>query len=430
MKKFFALAIIMLLCLLCLCSCDQNSNSGGNETYGEKFTAGIGINTQGHKLHDVEITVKNYGIITLTLDETIAPITVQNFIKLANDGFYDGLTFHRIIDGFMIQGGDPNGDGTGGSPETIKGEFAANGVANSLPHVRGVISMARKSYPYDSASSQFFIMHKDSYNLNGQYAAFGWVTSGIEFVDEICEDTLVLDNNGTVKKKNQPVILSVRVVEKENTGNNNSSTNSGNNGTTNNGSTQNGLLEEKTATYGEAFEANIGIDTTGHTLHNVEITIKNCGIITLTLDETIAPITVQNFIKLANEGFYDGLTLHRIIAGFMIQGGDPAGNGTGGSDEKIKGEFALNGVDNPLPHVRGVISMARRSSPYDSASSQFFIMHETSPHLDGSYAAFGWVTSGIEFVDEICEKVPVIDSNGTVPSQYKPIIESVRVVTE
>lgn len=403
MKKILALAFIMLICLFCLCACN---NGSGNETYGEKFTAGIGIDTTGHKLHHVEITVKNYGIITLTLDETIAPITVQNFVKLANEGFYDGLTLHRIIEGFMMQGGDPKGDGTGGSPETIKGEFAINGVSNPIPHVRGVISMARLSYPYDSASSQFFIMHKDYPSLNGSYAAFGWVTSGMEFVDAICEEAQVEDNNGTVLKKNQPVILSVRVVGSEGGENNKPERVPGN------------------ETYGEAFEANIGIDTTGHVLHNVEIKIEKYGIITLTLDETIAPITVQNFIKLANEGYYDGLNFHRIIEGFMMQGG------AGATTETIKGEFSVNGVENPLLHVRGVISMARKSSPYDSATSQFFIMHEDAPHLDGNYAAFGWVTSGMEFVDAICEETPVTDGNGSVPSASRPKILSVRVVTE
>ncbi|MBQ8496843.1 MAG: peptidylprolyl isomerase [Clostridia bacterium] len=195
----------------------------GAETYGNAFDANINIDTQGHTLHKVEITVKNYGIITLELDETLAPITVQNFIKLANEGFYDGLTVHRIIKGFMIQGGDPKGNGTGGSEETIKGEFSYNGIENDLSHVRGVISMARQGEnPYygitaeianNSASSQFFIMHKDYTGLDGQYAAFGWVTSGMEFVDQICEDTKVTDSNGTVLTKNQPVIVSVRVIE-------------------------------------------------------------------------------------------------------------------------------------------------------------------------------------------------------------------------
>lgn len=158
--------------------------------------------------YDCEIKVKNYGSIKLKLDANIAPITVSNFVGLANDGFYNGLTFHRIIKGFMIQGGDPNGDGTGGSKQTIKGEFSANGVDNPLKHTRGVISMAR-SQLYDSASSQFFIMHEDTSSLDGQYAAFGCAYSGMDIVDKICDDVKTEDSNGTVSKKNQPVIESI-----------------------------------------------------------------------------------------------------------------------------------------------------------------------------------------------------------------------------
>ena len=137
---------------------------------------------------------------------------VSNFIALANRGFYDGLTFHRIISGFMIQGGDPLGNGTGGSSKTIKGEFASNGVKNSISHVRGTISMARSSMP-NSASSQFFIVHQDSTFLDGQYAAFGTVTSGMEVVDKICADTAVEDDNGTVAKNNQPVIEKITIID-------------------------------------------------------------------------------------------------------------------------------------------------------------------------------------------------------------------------
>lgn len=158
--------------------------------------------------YDCDIKVKNYGSIKLKLDANIAPITVSNFVGLANDGFYNGLTFHRIIKGFMIQGGDPNGDGTGGSKQTIKGEFTANGVDNPLKHTRGVISMAR-SQSYDSASSQFFIMHEDTSSLDGQYAAFGCAYSGMDIVDKICDDVKTEDSNGTVSKKNQPVIESI-----------------------------------------------------------------------------------------------------------------------------------------------------------------------------------------------------------------------------
>lgn len=162
--------------------------------------------------HHAEIVVKNYGTIALELDADVAPITVENFANLVNEGFYNGLTFHRIISGFMIQGGDPLGNGTGGSSKTIKGEFASNGVKNSISHVRGTISMARSSMP-NSASSQFFIVHQDSTFLDGQYAAFGTVTSGMEVVDKICADTAVEDDNGTVAKNNQPVIEKITIID-------------------------------------------------------------------------------------------------------------------------------------------------------------------------------------------------------------------------
>ena len=139
----------------------------------------------------------------------------------------------------------------------------------------------------------------------------------------------------------------------------------------------------------------------------VQIEMSDGGIIKIELDPKAAPITCANFEKLVSEGFYDGLIFHRVIAGFMIQGGDPTGTGMGGSDETIKGEFAVNGIKNPLSHKRGVISMARRGDSYDSGSCQFFIVHETSANnsasLDGKYAAFGEVISGMDIVDEIAE---------------------------
>ena len=162
--------------------------------------------------HHAVIKVKNYGNISVELYADTAPITVNNFIELANSGFYDGLTFHRVIKGFMIQGGDPNGNGTGGSSKTIKGEFSENGVENDLKHERGVISMAR-SAAYDSASSQFFIMHKTTSSLDGSYAAFGRVTDGMDVVDKIAENTPVTDSNGTVAAANQPVIETIKIID-------------------------------------------------------------------------------------------------------------------------------------------------------------------------------------------------------------------------
>lgn len=160
-----------------------------------------------------------------------------------------------------------------------------------------------------------------------------------------------------------------------------------------------------------------------------EITVKDYGTIKLELDEGTAPITVANFVKLAKDGFYDGLTFHRIMDGFMIQGGDPRGNGTGGSDEKIKGEFKNNGVDNPISHVKGVISMARSNDP-DSASSQFFITVADATFLDGSYAAFGRVTEGMEIAEKIAKDAKPVDNNGTIPADQQPVIEHIVIVDE
>lgn len=163
-------------------------------------------------IHHAVIDIQEYGEIQIELDADTAPITVTNFVKLAQEGFYDGITFWRIIDGFMIQGGDPKGNGTGGSGENIKGEFSSNGVENDISHVRGTISMARASAP-DSASSQFFIVHEDSTFLDGDYAAFGHVTEGMEVVDKICEDAQPTDNNGTISAQEQPVINSIWIID-------------------------------------------------------------------------------------------------------------------------------------------------------------------------------------------------------------------------
>ena len=162
--------------------------------------------------HNVVISVEDYGDIYVELDADTAPITVTNFINLANSGFYDGLTFHRIIEGFMIQGGDPAGDGTGGSSETIKGEFSLNGVENNISHERGVISMARAS-DYDSASSQFFIVQEDSTQLDSRYAAIGQVNEGMDIVDKIASDAEPIDDNGTIASDEQPIITTIKVLD-------------------------------------------------------------------------------------------------------------------------------------------------------------------------------------------------------------------------
>ena len=158
------------------------------------------------------ITVRDYGEIELELDEGSAPVTTANFIKLAQSGFYDGLTFHRIMDGFMIQGGDPKGNGTGGAEEKIQGEFEKNGFANPISHVKGVISMARSNDP-NSASSQFFITVADSTFLDGSYAAFGRVIAGMEIAEQIAKDARPVDNNGSIPAADQPVIESIVITD-------------------------------------------------------------------------------------------------------------------------------------------------------------------------------------------------------------------------
>lgn len=205
MKKKHLLLSITLLCILfSMTACGQKASSNSSSDDTQNQLSGK---------HHVAIEVNNYGTIEVELDADTAPITVTNFINLANSGFYNGLTFHRVIDGFMIQGGDPNGDGTGGSSEKIKGEFKSNGVPNNISHVRGTISMARSS-ANNSASSQFFIMQKDTTSLDGQYAAFGTVTSGMDIVDKICKDCTDTNQNGVITDKSkQPVISTVMVVD-------------------------------------------------------------------------------------------------------------------------------------------------------------------------------------------------------------------------
>ncbi len=327
--------------------------------------------------HKAKIQIQNYGTIELDLYGKEAPITVDNFDYLANLGFYEGLTFHRIIEGFMMQGGGFDTNGEERRAFEIDGEFSANGVENRILHERGVISMAR-SNDMNSASSQFFIMHEEAPHLDGSYAAFGKVTKGMEIVDKICKDARPVDSNGSMRVEDRPIIKSV-IVDK--------------------------------------------ILTPTHT---AKIEIANYGIIELELYGNDAPITVANFEKLANEGFYEGLTFHRIISGFMMQGGGFDESGNHKEADTIKGEFWANGTKNPVLHRRGVISMAR-SNDANSASSQFFIMHETSPHLDHSYAGFGRVTAGIEIVDKICQDAVPTDGNGSIAIGQRPVITKVTV---
>lgn len=197
MKRNFKMFLILMMGIILVGGCNSNEKK-----------------LEKKDLVYVQMEIRNYGTIKLELDPNVAPITVENFVNLVEKGFYNGLTFHRIIDKFMIQGGDPLGTGRGGSGKTIKGEFESNGVKNSISHVRGTISMAR-SNDKNSASSQFFIVHEDSTALDGDYAAFGHVISGMEVVDKIAKSVQTEDDDGTVLKENQPKIIKIEIIPKE-----------------------------------------------------------------------------------------------------------------------------------------------------------------------------------------------------------------------
>ena len=228
MKKIITLVITLALVLtipFSLASCgEKNHNEEVEVEEEEKMGTGACVyastrSIEGREIYYVEMCVKDYGKMVILLDRTAAPRTVDNFLKLVQAGFYDGLTFHRVMEDFMIQGGDPNADGTGGSPNKIYGEFWDNGYyGNDISHKRGVISMARGAYSYDSASSQFFICNADATGLDGQYAAFGYVVKGLSVVDEITEKTAPLgDDNGTIENKDEQAIIKyIKIVDIDN----------------------------------------------------------------------------------------------------------------------------------------------------------------------------------------------------------------------
>ncbi|MCL2437494.1 MAG: peptidylprolyl isomerase [Coriobacteriia bacterium] len=224
MKKILGLIVVMSLSVVLLAACGGNiddSNNAEQETPMNEdqvmtemleFPAEEPADLWEGNMTKVKIEFEDLGDVIVELNHDAAPATVDNFLKLVNDGFYDGLGFHRIIETFMIQGGDPDGTGMGGSGENIVGEFTANGHMNPIQHVRGAVSMAR-SQDFNSASSQFFIVHQDSNFLDGEYAAFGRVVEGMDVVDQIAENTPVTDGNGSVDPANHPKMARVSVVE-------------------------------------------------------------------------------------------------------------------------------------------------------------------------------------------------------------------------
>ena len=191
MKKAVSIVMSAVLILLCFASCGSKGMKG---------------------THHAEMVIKNYGTVKIELSGDQAPLTVENFVNLCNKGFYDGLTFHRYVKDFVLQGGDPEGTGLGGCESSVKGEFSANGVKNTIKHKKGVISMARNQFDFNSASSQFFICLKNSCSddLDGQYAAFGKITEGMDIIDKLCAD---LTESDCLPKDQQPVIETIKVID-------------------------------------------------------------------------------------------------------------------------------------------------------------------------------------------------------------------------
>lgn len=191
MKKAVSIVMSAVLILLCFASCGSKGMKG---------------------THHAEMVIKNYGTVKIELYGDQAPLTVENFVNLCNKGFYNGLTFHRYVKDFVLQGGDPERTGLGGCESSVKGEFSANGVKNTIKHKKGVISMARNQFDFNSASSQFFICLKNSCSddLDGQYAAFGKITEGMDIIDKLCAD---LTESDCLPKDQQPVIETIKVID-------------------------------------------------------------------------------------------------------------------------------------------------------------------------------------------------------------------------
>lgn len=338
---------------------------------------------------EVRIIFSDKSEIKLQLFPEIAPNTVNNFLSLAEENFYDGVIFHRIIKDFMMQGGDPQGTGTGGADYNIVGEFLQNNVENPLPHYRGVISMAR-SQSLNSASSQFFIVHKDSNFLDGQYAGFGAILEGFDVLDKFCNVETIND------KPIDDIEIKDIIVNKK------------------------GIKYPEPLTISKLFfEADTYLDKDNP---RVIITFENNDAVEVELFKNVAPKTVENFINLVNEGFYDETEIHRIIKDFAILGGAKLGDETVEDIKMIYGEFKANGFDNSLTHQRGVISMLRNETP-DSATSQFFILQKDTPTLDGAYAGFGYIVSGIEIIDKIAQTE--VDEENVPASPV--IIKSIKI---
>ena len=374
----------------------------------------------------VEINFKDYGTVKIRLFPEYAQSACDNFTQLVEKGYYDGLTFHRIIKDFMIQGGDPNGNGTGGE-STWGGKFDG-GVNPALAHVTGALAYANSGSTATNGSQFYIVTGEQEINddlftayegygysftekqkaiykekggtpfLDGNYTVFGQVIDGLDVIFNI--QYTATDSND--KPLEDVVMESVKLTKY-------------------NGEPIKWTLADYN--YNSPFDAeplNFTAPEEGDEI--VVINFKDYGTVKFRVFPEVVSKASENFLELAKSGYYNGIIFHRVIEGFMIQGGDPTGTGCGGPGYAIKGEFAANGVENNISHVPGVVSMARTSYP-DSAGSQFFICAADCTFLDKQYAAFGKVTSGLDVVYEISRTRTTANDKPT----RDVVIESVTV---
>ncbi len=336
--------------------------------------------------YGAQITLDDGSVISFDLFEAQAPQHVNNFVFLARAGFYDELTFHEVLPGVRVRAGDPITDGSGGAGYVLPDEpvSADNESALAADGV-GVVSMWRDDT--ETSSSQFVIALSEGSMIDGA-TAFGQVTGGLDQLYAFSSR----DPAAIPLPVTGPKIATVRITE--------------------NGVVTQAVQPQEAAplvpdlslSWPEppAFTLEDGVD------YRATIAMVSGGTIVIDLYEELAPQHVNNFVFLAREGFYDAVTFHRIIHGFMAQGGDPSGTGSGGPGYTIDAEF------NDTLHVRGVLSMARTADP-NSAGSQFFIVFAAAPHLDGAYTAFGEVISGMDIVDSFPERDPTDPSEPPGP---------------
>ena len=307
MKKFICFLTALVLICVSFTACAGNS-----------FDVDIdGVSASETETDFVMIRVKGYGDIVIKLFPETAPQTVANFKKLVSEKFYDGIIFHRVIENFMIQGGDPDGDGSGGSPDNIYGEFYANGFANDLLHNRGVVSMARLGNDNNSASSQFFIMHVDYPYLDGSYASFGYVIHGMNVVDAIARSRTD-SNDRPMAEIKMEFVRFVNVEEGTYTVPEDIFDTSASDST----HVAPTMDQLDFSEISDVSKVSVSDSASDHVI----IDVRDMGKIVVRLFPEVAPETVANFKKLVSENFYDGIIFHRVIENFMIQGGDPDGD--------------------------------------------------------------------------------------------------------